>query len=195
MKRFPSTLLPLLVLALAAGTATAAPVSYTVDPDHTFPSFEADHMAGLSVWRGKFNKNSGQVTLDRAAGQGTVDIAIDTASVDFGHDKLNSWATGADFFNTAQYPQAHYQGKLAGFHKGVPSRVDGALTLRGVTRPVVLQIKRFKCMPHPMFKREVCGADALGVFQRDAFGLDAGKNYGFNMDVTLRIQIEALQAE
>jgi len=73
--------------------------------------------------------------------------------------------------------------------------VDGQLTLNGVTKPVVLQIKSFKCMPHPMFKREVCGADALGVFKRDAFGLGAGKDYGFSMDVTLRVQVEALQAE
>jgi len=109
--RTSKTLAPLL-LALLAGAAHAAPVAYTIDADHTFPSFEADHMAGLSVWRGKFNKNSGKVTLDKAAGAGTVDITIDTASVDFGHDKLNSWATGADFFNTAKYPQARYQGKL-----------------------------------------------------------------------------------
>lgn len=192
--RTSKTLAPLL-LALLAGAAHAAPVAYTIDADHTFPSFEADHMAGLSVWRGKFNKSSGKVTLDKAAGAGTVDITIDTASVDFGHDKLNSWATGADFFNTAKYPQARYQGKLVGFKKGVPTKVDGQLTLNGVTKPVVLQIKSFKCMPHPMFKREVCGADALGVFKRDAFGLGAGKDYGFSMDVTLRVQVEALQAE
>ena len=192
--RTAKTFAPLL-LAVLAGAASAAPVAYTIDADHTFPSFEADHMAGLSVWRGKFNKNSGKVMLDKAAGTGTVDIAIDTASVDFGHDKLNSWATGADFFNTAKYPQAHYQGKLAGFRKGAPTRVDGQLTLNGVTKPVVLQIRSFKCMPHPMFKREVCGADALGVFKRDAFGLGAGKDYGFSMDVTLRVQVEALQAE
>jgi polyisoprenoid-binding protein YceI len=186
---------PCIAALVLAGAATAAPVTYTIDADHTFPSFEADHLGGLSVWRGKFNKNSGTVVLDKAASTGTVDIAIDTASVDFGHDKLNSWASGADFFNSAQHPQARYQGKLAGFKKGQPTRVAGTLTLRGVTKPVVLQIKSFKCMPHPMFKREVCGADALGNFRRDAFGLDAGKNYGFNMDVILRVQVEALQAE
>ncbi len=190
-----TSFLPCIAGLLLAGAATAAPVTYTIDADHTFPSFEADHLGGLSVWRGKFNKNSGTVVLDKTAATGMVDIAIDTASVDFGHDKLNSWASGADFFNSAQHPQARYQGKLAGFKNGRPTRVDGTLTLRGVSKPVALQIKSFKCMPHPMFKREVCGADALGTFKRDAFGLDAGKNYGFSMDVTLRVQVEALQAE
>src|SRR6266702_519809 len=67
-------------LALA-GPALAAPVTYNVDPAHTYPSFEADHM-GISVWRGKMNKNSGTIVLDKATGTGTVDIAIDLASID-----------------------------------------------------------------------------------------------------------------
>lgn len=186
----------LLVLLLAsAGTmAVAAPVDYNIDPEHTFPSFEADHM-GLSIWRGKFNKNTGKVTLDRTAGQGTVDITVDLASVDFGHAKLNSWASSSEFFDTAKYPHARYSGALDGFANGVPSRVVGELTLHGVTRRVDLAIQSFKCMPHPLYKREVCGADVLGSFNRDEFGLGVGKPYGFKMDVTLRIQVEAIQSE
>jgi polyisoprenoid-binding protein YceI len=71
--------------------------------------------------------------------------------------------------------------------------VEGKLTLHGVTRPVTLTIDSFKCIPHPMYKRELCGADALAHFNRADFGLDAGKDYGFNMDVALRIQVEALK--
>lgn len=190
--RTRALLLTLLCLPVAA---LAAPVTYIVDPTHTFPSFEADHMAGLSVWRGKFNKNSGKVMLDKAAGSGSVDITVDTASIDFGLDEMNEHAMKEDFFDVAKYPQAFYKGKLEGFSKGAPSRVVGELALRGVTRPVTLKIVSFKCMPHPMFKREVCGADALATIKRDEFGMDAGKPYGFSMDVTLRIQIEALQAE
>ena len=178
---------------LASGIANAATVTYDIDPEHTYPSFEADHFAGLSVWRGKFNKSSGKVTLDKAAGTGTVEVAIDMASADFGHDKLNEHAQGADLFDVAKYPQATYKGKLEGFKDGVPSRVAGELTLHGVTRPVELKINSFKCMPHPVLKREVCGADALATIQRDEFGMPSGKDYGFSMDVTLRIQVEAIQ--
>ena len=177
----------------ASGIANAATVTYDIDPEHTYPSFEADHFAGLSVWRGKFNKSSGKVTLDKAAGTGTVEVAIDMASADFGHDKLNEHAQGADLFDVAKYPQATYKGKLEGFKDGVPSRVAGELTLHGVTRPVELKINSFKCMPHPVLKREVCGADALATIQRDEFGMPSGKDYGFSMDVTLRIQVEAIQ--
>src|SRR5688500_2068479 len=114
-------LFSLMTLALVGG-ASAAPVDYTIDPSHTYPRFEADHM-GVSLWRGKMNKNSGKVRLDKAAGTGTVDVAIDLASIDFGHDKMNSWATSSEFFDVAKYPQATYKGKLDGFVNGAPTRV------------------------------------------------------------------------
>jgi polyisoprenoid-binding protein YceI len=184
----------LAALASATAAAAAAPVTYTIDPDHTYPSFEADHMGGLSVWRGKFNTSRGTVTLDRAAQSGTVDVTVDMASADFGQDKLDAVAQGPELFDTRQWPQAHYAGHLAGFSHGAPTRVDGTLTLHGVSHPLTLAIRSFKCMPHPVFKREVCGADALATFKRDAYGMSAGKDYGFSMDVTLRIQVEAIQA-
>lgn len=177
---------------LSLTTASAATVEYRIDPDHTYPSFEADHLGGLSVWRGKFNHSSGTVTLDKAGGSGTVNVVVDMKSADFGQDQLNEKAQGKELFDTANYPQAIYKGQLAGFVDGKPTRVTGTLTLHGVTRPLELKIDSFKCMPHPLLKREVCGADALTTFQRDAFGMDAGKPYGFSMAVTLRIQVEAI---
>jgi polyisoprenoid-binding protein YceI len=185
-----SQLLSLITLALS-GVAAAAPVNYQMDPEHTYPSFEGDHL-GISVWRGKFNKTTGKMTLDKAAGQGTVDVTVDLKSVDFGHNEMNSHAIGPEFFDVKKYPQARYKGKLTDFANGVPTRVVGELTLHGVTKPVALKINLFNCIPHPLLKRELCGADAVGTFNRDEFGLDAGKPYGFKMDVTLRIQMEAL---
>lgn len=183
--------LPVLLSALVALPAVAGSVTYEIDPAHTFPSFEADHM-GVSVWRGKFNRSSGQVTLDKAAGTGTLAVDIDLASIDFGYDALNESMAKPEYFDTARHPTAHYTGKLAGFVDGEPTQVVGTLTLRGVTRPVTLEIKSFKCMPHPIFKRDWCGADAHATFDRAAFGIDAGKDYGFDMDVALRIQVEAV---
>jgi polyisoprenoid-binding protein YceI len=179
---------------LLAASALAAPATYTVDPTHTFPSFEADHM-GMSMWRGKFNKSAGTIVLDKAGGSGTVDITIDMASIDFGLDIMNAEARKAEFFDTAKYPQARYKGKLEGFRNGAPSRVAGELTLHGVTKPVVLTLNSFKCMAHPMLKRDWCGADASATINRADFGIDAGKDWGFKMDVGLRIQVEAVQAE
>ncbi len=186
---------PALVLALvstAAAPARAAETAYELDPAHTFPSFEADHLGGLSVWRGKFNTSQGTVRMDRAAGSGRLEVVVDTASVDYGLDAMNEAARGPGLLDTARWPQARYSGRLVDFVDGRPTRVQGELTLRGVTRPLDLEIRSFKCMPHPLHRRELCGADAAASFRRDDFGIDAGKDYGFDMRVTLRIQVEAV---
>lgn len=183
-------LLPLALLVPFA--AAAAPVRYTLDPDHTYPSFEADHM-GMSTWRGKFNHSRGTVELDTAAGTGTLEVDVALDSIDFGLESLNAWARGKDLFDVAHHPRAVYKGRLAGFVDGAPTRVEGTLSLHGVSHPLTLRIDHFHCMPHPVFKRDWCGADALGSFDRSAFGLDAGKAYGFGMTVALRIQVEALR--
>lgn len=184
-----------LLSLVGSASAVAAPVTYEIDPTHTYPSFEADHFGGLSVWRGKFDKSSGKIILDKAAGSGTVDVVIDAASVDYGLPIMNDKAKSSELFDVAKYPQATYKGKLDGFVNGAPTKVVGDLTLHGVTKPVELKILSFKCIQHPMYKRELCGADALTTIKRDDFGMDAGKTYGFSMDVTLRIQVEAIAAQ
>jgi polyisoprenoid-binding protein YceI len=178
----------LLLWAIAAG---AAPASYAIDPTHTFPSFEADHM-GISVWRGKFNRSRGKVLYDKSAGTGSVEIVTELGSVDFGMDALSAWARGKDFFDVKKHPRAVFKGQLQSPVNGVPTQLVGELTLHGVTRPLTLTIHSLKCIVHPMLKRDYCGADAGGSFNRDDFGLGAGKDYGFGMNVDLRIQVEAI---
>lgn len=178
-------------LLLVASAASAAPTAYTIDPTHTYPSFEADHM-GISVWRGKFNKSSGKVLYDKATGTGSVEIVTELASVDFGMDALSSWARGKDFFDVKKHPRAVFKGSLQAPVDGVPTRLVGELTMHGVTQPLTLTVHSLKCIQHPMLKRDYCGADASGSFDRDAFGLGAGKDYGFKMNVDLRIQVEAI---
>jgi len=180
-----------LALFLATSGAAAAPTAYTPDPTHTFPSFEADHM-GLSVWRGKFNKSSGKLLFDKAAGTGTVEVTTELASIDFGMEQLNAWARGKDFFDVKKHPRAVFRATLEAPVNGVPTQAVGTFTLHGVTRPLTLKIHSLKCVPHPMLKRDYCGADASGSFNRDDFGLGAGKDYGFKMSVDLRIQVEAI---
>jgi len=183
------------VLTFAVGSALAAPVTYEVDPGHTYPSFEADHMGGLSVWRGKLDKSSGTIVLDKDKSTGTVDITIDTSSVDFGHEKLNEHAKSKDLFDVANYPTATYKGTLAKFVNGSPTEVDGQFTLHGVTKPLTLKIDQFLCKPNPMTKKEVCGADAKATFNRKDYGMAFGEAYGFKMDVKLAIQVEAVRKD
>ena len=184
----------LLLLALAVTSATAASTTYNVDPDHTHPSFEVDHFGGLSTWRGTFKKSSGTVTLDTEAKTGTVDVVIDTATIDFAHDKLNEHVSSPEILDVAKYPTAEYKGRLLEFANGAPKTVSGVLTLHGVSKPVTLTINSFKCIEHPMLKKQVCGADASGTFNRADFGVNYGQQYGFKQDVLLRIQVEGVKA-
>jgi polyisoprenoid-binding protein YceI len=181
--------------ALSAGAALAIPATYNLDPAHTYPSFVADHMGGLSKWRGKFTKSSGTVVLDRAAKTGTIDIKIDPASIDFGHGKLNEHVKSPDMFDVAKYPEITYKGKFTKFNGDVPKEIEGELTMHGVTKPVKLKIDDFLCKQHPMLKREVCGAEADGEFSRDAFGIDFGKQMGFKQEVKLQIQVEGIKLD
>jgi polyisoprenoid-binding protein YceI len=188
-----------IVLSVSAGGAFASPTSYNIDPNHTHPMFEADHLGGLSVWRGLFRKTSGTITLDSAANTGTLDVAIDMASVDFGNDELNNVAVNSaapPIFEAKKYPTAVYKGTLGNFVNGSPTIAFGFLTLHGVTKPLVLAINSFKCIddkPEP--KQQLCGADAFCVFNRADFGITVGQRYGFKMDVTLRIQVEGIRKE
>jgi polyisoprenoid-binding protein YceI len=173
----------------------AEPVTFNIDPNHTYPSFEADHMGGMSIWRGKFRRSSGSVTLDREAHTGKVNITVDTSSVDFGHDELNEHAKGPDIFDVAKFPTATYTGTFTKFDGDTPTVIDGELTLHGVTKPLKLFINSFKCQVNPMIKKFGCGADASATFDRSDFGIDFGKAFHFKMEVKLAIQVEAIKAD
>jgi polyisoprenoid-binding protein YceI len=178
-------------LFAVAGPACADPVHYKVDPTHTFVSFAAPHIQAISYWRGKFDRTqSGSIVLDRAAKTGTVDITIDTTSIDFGFEKLNEHTKTKDFFDVAEYPTATYKGTIQ-FTGDAPSAVNGQLTIRGVTKPVTLAINSFKCIQDPFIKIERCGADVSAKINRDDFGV----SYGVPMTgsgVDLQIQVEGL---
>jgi len=189
--------LPAALLAFMTGAALAEPVTYQIDPAHTYPSFETDHFGGMSVWRGKFDKSSGTIVLDKEKSTGTVEVTVDTSSINLGNPKLNEHTKSAEMFDVAKFPTATYKGTLADFKNGVPTKVVGQFTLHGVTHPLTLTIGQFKCMKYPappMDGKEHCGADASGSFSRADYGINYGDKFGFDMKVKLAIQVESVRA-
>jgi polyisoprenoid-binding protein YceI len=185
----------LMASMLVCGSAGAAPALYNIDPSHTYPSFEADHMGGLSVWRGKFKHTTGTIMFDRAAAKGTIDVTVDTRSLDFGNDRLNEHAQGPEIFDVVKYPTAIFKGEVSRFEGDKPVEVRGEFTLHGITKPLTLTIDSFLCKMNPMTKKEVCGADASGTFNRSDFGISFGQQMGFRQEVKLAIQVEAIKAD
>jgi polyisoprenoid-binding protein YceI len=180
--------------AVVSASAFAAPVTYKLDPNHTYPSFEADHMGGLSVWRGKFSATTGSVVYDKDGKAGSIEVSVDMNSIDFGNAKLDEHAKSAEIFDTSKYPTATYTGKFSKWSGASPTEAQGTLTMHGVTKPVTLVIDSFLCKQNPMNKKEVCGADATATFNRSDFGVNFGDKFGFKQEVKLQIQVEGSPA-
>lgn len=177
--------------SIASATALAAPETYVVDATHTFPRFSYSHF-GYSTQLSRFNKTTGKVVFDKAARTGSVDIVIDATSVDTGYPTFNQHIQGEDFLDTARHPTATFKSTKVRFNGGKPAKIEGDLTLKGVTRPVTLTVTSFQAMPHPMLKKAAIGANAHAVVKRSDF--NAGK-YAPHVgdEVRIDIAIEAIQ--
>lgn len=190
LKRIAATLV-IAAVAGAAAPALAAPETYVVDGSHTFPRFSYSHF-GYSTQVSRFNKTTGKVVVDKAAKTGSVDIVIDARSVDTGHSAFNEHIQGEDFLDTAKYPTASFKSTRVIFEGDKPARIEGNLTLKGVTRPVTLTVTSFQAMPHPMLKKDAIGANAYTVVKRTEF--NAGK-YAPHVgdEVRIDVAIEAIK--
>jgi len=184
----------LFAFLVAAGVslgAAAAPETFVIDGSHTFPRFEYSHF-GYSNQVSRFDKTSGKIVLDRAAKSGSVDVVIDTTSVNTGFPVFNSHLQAEDFFDTKKYPTITFKSNKLNFEGDKLASVDGNLTIKGVTKPVRLDVTSFQCMTHPMLKKDACGANAVTKIKRSEF--NAGKYAPYVGDeVTLTIPVEAVK--
>ena len=175
--------------AVVIGIAAALPLAafadtenYAVDPFHTVPYFEVDHL-GFATMRGRFDRATGKFSIDRAAKTGSVELEIPTATVNTGDtDRAGRPRTrdehlrNADFFNVQEFPTMSFKSTRVVFKGEEPATIEGNLTLLGVTRPVTLRIERWKCGPdiRTQGKRYQCGGNATGAFKRSEFGMKYG---------------------
>ena len=181
-------LIPLLA-ALLAAPALAAPVTYILDANHTYPRFAYRHL-GFSTQISRFNKTTGSVVLDAEARTASVDITIDMKSVDTGSAEFDDHIQRADLLDTGRFPTATFKSTAVRFDGDRPIAVDGILTIKGISKPVTLTVNSFTRKTHPMLRKDAIGADASAVIRRSDF--NAGKHAPFVGDeVTLSIAIEA----
>jgi polyisoprenoid-binding protein YceI len=176
MKR---TALCAIALALPLSTI-AAPETYTLDPTHTYPHFAVDHLGVSTMW-GRFGKTTGKFMIDRSARKASIELVVETASIDTGDNVRGSRPRArdehlrtADFFNTQEFPQMTYKSTNVKFSGDNPSEIEGQLTLLGVSKPLVLKVDRWVCKDNPMSKKPMCGGNASGSFKRTEFGMKYG---------------------
>ena len=173
-----------LAAALAA-PAVAAPETYVLDSAHSYPRFSYNHF-GYSTQVSRFNKTTGKIIYDKEAKTASVDIVIDTTSVDSGFPVFNEHLRSEDFFDTAKYPTATFKSTKVIFEGDKPSAIEGDLTIKGITKPVTLTVTSFHAMPHPMKKKDAIGANAFTTVKRSEF--NAGK-YAPNVGDEIRIDL------
>ncbi len=169
MKKSAISTISIALAAVFAVPAQAAE-SYTIDPSHTWPMFEVNHL-GFSTQRGRFDKSSGKVTLDTAAKKGSVDLTIETASLDMGFQKWDEHMKSAEFFNIAQFPTIHFTSDKLKFDGDKVVAAEGSFTMLGVTKPLTVTVSNFHCAPHPITKKQACGADITATLKRSEFGM------------------------
>ncbi len=180
-----------LVLATLSVCVRASQESLTIDPAHTFPSFEVGHR-GLSTQRGRFNQTNGKVVMDQQQKTGSVDITIDANSIDTGVPPLDDVLRGVDFLNVAQHPTLSFHSTEIKFDGDQLATVDGVFTMLGVSRPVTLTVTHYECGVDPVTSNYVCGVDAETSFKRSDYGMTKLVPF-VSDDVKLKVQVEAIR--
>lgn len=178
--------------AALSGAVQAQTATYMVEPTHTFATFEISHF-GAAVNRGRFDKKSGTVQLDKAAKTGKVEISFDMTSINTGTLPFDKHLQSADLFDAAKFPTATFVGDKFKFEGDKVVEVAGQMTIKGKTQPVTFKANQFACYESPMLKREVCGGDFETTIDRSAFGVDYGLNFGMPKNVRIVAQIEAVK--
>ncbi|HQU77950.1 MAG TPA: YceI family protein [Azonexus sp.] len=191
MQKFSKLTAALVLAAAVAAPALAAPQTFVIDGTHTFPRFSYNHL-GFSTQLSRFDTTTGKVVFDKVAKTGAVDIVIDTKSVSTGYTTFNEHIQGEDFLDTAKFPTATFKSTKVIFEGDKPAKIEGNLTLKGVTKPVTLTVTDFKTAPHPMLKKDAIGANATTTVKRTDFNM--GKNVPYVGDeVRIDIGLEAIQ--
>jgi len=163
----------LLVAALTAlAPAVARPGDvYRVDPGRTSVAFAVTQL-GVFVQSGRFGHAHGRIAYDADTEAGSVDLAVDTGSIDTGWDLRDRFVKGENMLDAAHHPQLEFRSTAMSFKAHRLVAVEGALTLRGVTRPVRLEVRSVRCGSGANGGDDRCEAEIVGRISRRAFGID-----------------------
>ena len=178
------------LLSALALPALAAPVEYTIDPNHSQVEFTYNHF-GFSNITGRFDQIEGKVIFDAdAPAASSAKATIQIASLDAGVDKLDAHLKSGDFFDAAQFATAEFVSTAVEAVGAGKLKMTGDLTIHGVTKPVVFDVTINQVGDHPMKKIPAAGFDAQTKIKRSDFGIGL---YAPNVsdEITIEITVEA----
>ena len=179
------------LLFLTSTQAISAEDIYIIDPEHTYSSFEYQHW-GLSTQRGRFDKNTGSIHIDKEAKTGSIDMVIDATSVSTGTAVFDRAMRSSNFFDTEKFPNITFTSDKLLFDNDKLTQVMGKLTIKDTTLPVTIEVTQFNCRFMILYLRQACGANGYTKILRSDFKV--GRYVPFVSDeVTLSFNVEAIK--
>jgi polyisoprenoid-binding protein YceI len=166
---------------------------YVIDPEHTFSSFEYQHW-GLSAQRGRFDKSTGFIDLDMDNKSGSINIEIDATSVNTGSSLFDSIMRSSSFFDTQQFQKITFNSTKLVFDEDRLSQIEGNLTIKDSTRPVVIEITQFSCRFMLLYLKKACGANGYTKILRSDYKVDRYTPF-VSDEVTLYFSVEGIKEE
>lgn len=184
----------ILAICLSAGFGVAsygAPEVYLVNSDRTRPLL---YLGYFGYWApvGRFNRSSGRVVFDSAGRSASVEVILDTESIDTGYPGVDQLLRGGEFLNTATYPKAVFRSSRVHFVGDRPVKIDGTLTVKGVTQPITLVVNSFRRLPPPIRHKETLAVGAASTVRRADFGM-GGVMPNFGNEIRVEIDIEVVR--
>jgi polyisoprenoid-binding protein YceI len=151
-------------MAITPVCAHSAERAYAIEPARTVVTFEVNNL-GIVKRRGVFAAVSGTVVLDNQTGNGSMNILVDARSVRASDAATQTFVRGKSFLDVDHHSEIVYKADRVVFLDGKPSRIDGELTLLGVTKTVSLSVSDYHCAGE-------CTLDAATTFRRSEFGMN-----------------------
>lgn len=179
-----------LILSFVISSEAQAQIErYSFDKAHTQILFFADHL-GFSSSQGEFLNFDGGFVFDRTRPENSsVEVTIQTSSIDMDHEKWDQHMKSADFFDVENHPTMHFKSTAIEIEGEKAAKIIGDLTILNVTKPITLDVTYNKSGKHPFSGKYVSGFSATGVVKRSEYGM----TYGLPMlgdDISLRIEVE-----
>ena len=154
------------LLATIGTLVRAEPIAYRVDRDATHVEYTA-RAFGVVTQRGRFADVRGTIVVDHGGERGSIAFDIDARSIDSGWDLRDAFLRGRSMLDASRHPAIHFESERLLFASGALQRIEGTLTMRGVTRPVTLAVQRLAC------RDAHCDAHATASIRRSDFGMES----------------------
>jgi len=176
----------------AVGTVLPAAGTFVLDRSHTGIGFVARHLM-VSKVRGRFTDYEGTLVVAEDPAQSSVEVTIQAGSISTNDENRDNHVRTNDFLNVEEFPTLTYRSTKVELSPGGDWKVTGDLTIRGVTRPVVLDVQ-FEGVIQDPWGNQRLGFTASGEIDRNEFGVSfnaALETGGFVVSPKVKLEIEA----